>query len=306
MTLPQKQLNFNYFNEITSLNRAHPKVYSFKFEIEKSNVTREDIEKLYRSDYDESFEGKEVTEDEYWEHFYYDTPYEWNCGRLEVKPLADYLSGLIHRWFVSLLSEFSKYVEKIQIVGNEMGFKMLLPQGIVIRKPDIGLICENSTQMGNLDRNYKSTFDVCVEFLSDSTKKVAERDIYEKKVEYETGGVKEYYIIDREGRHTYFFRLENGVYKDIKPVDGVIKSKALKGFQFRIEHLYSMPDLHDLIDDPVYKNFVCLKYQEERAEKEKEKQRADINEYLLKEERKKLEILTLKLKELTHRRKNHE
>jgi len=72
----------------------------------------------------------------------------------------------------------------------------------------------------------------------------------------------------------------------------------LKGFQFRKEHLYTRPDLDDLMDDPVYQHYVKL--DKKRAVKEKkraddEKKRADKTESLLDDERKKSEIYRKKL-----------
>jgi len=64
----------------------------------------------------------------------------------------------------------------------------------------------------------------------------------------------------------------------LNPEDGVIQSKVLKGFQFRIEHLYTRPDLEYLIEDPVYRHYVKLDTKRVNGEK----MRADQNENILK------------------------
>jgi hypothetical protein len=37
---------------------------------------------------------------------------------------------------------------------------------------------------------------------------------------------------------------------------GVIRSRLLPGFQFRLADLYRLPELPELIEDPVYESFV--------------------------------------------------
>jgi len=87
----------------------------------------------------------------------------------------------------------------------------------------------------------------------------------------------------------------------LNPEDGVIQSKVLKGFQFRIEHLYTRPDLENLIEDPVYRHYVKLDTKRANGEKT----RADQNENILKlrkkrvkEKEKILELYRNKLLEL--------
>jgi len=155
---------------------------------------------------------------------------------------------------------------------------MPLNKGKQVRKPDIALICKNSQQIQGEDRRYHGIFDICIEFLSDSKASEVERDVVDKKKEYEEAGVKEYFIIDRKKVNTAFYRLENNAYKNIESPDGVIRSKVLEGFQFRIEHLYSQPNFKDLVDDPVYKDFVCLDYQEEKKRAKMAEKRAQMAE----------------------------
>ena len=67
-----------------------------------------------------------------------------------------------------------------------------------------------------------------------------------------------------------------GLYEEIKPIDGdIIVSQVLPGFQFRISDLYRQPPLSELVEDEVYQGYVMLKYQAEKAEKERERARAE-------------------------------
>jgi len=273
---------FEYFNKQGDYMSKSQKFFLYfdkdKRETKKPNkVTKEDIQRLLKSDYDETLEGKEVSKEDYWEYYYEDTPYEWKNGKIEVKPLCDYLSSLVSGWFYRLLVEYQESYN-FQIVKDEIGFEMCLQSGDRIRKPDLALIGPNSLQIQLEDIRYHGTCDVCIEFISDSTQSEVERDTKIKKEEYEEAGVKEYFIIDRKGEHTAFYRLEDKVYKNIGSADGIISSDVLKGFQFRIKDLYSQPDFKELVDDPVYRDFIYLDYQqsEERAQQaEKRTQQAE-------------------------------
>ncbi|RKZ69651.1 MAG: hypothetical protein DRQ99_00205, partial [Candidatus Parabeggiatoa sp. nov. 3] len=66
------------------------------------------------------------------------------------------------------------------------------------------------------------------------------------------------------------------VYVPIKPLKGgIIKSKMLPGFQFRISDLYHRPLLEEMITDPVYQQFVLPGYTKEKEARKKAEQRAE-------------------------------
>jgi len=218
---------------------------------------------------DESLDGMRVSEEDYWEKYYTDTPYEWNAGILEVKPMSDYRSNLLRIFFDGLIHEYRNLGIPFQMISFEIGFKMLLSKGKKIRKPDIGFVGPDSLQMEHDDRSYKGIFDLCVEFLSDSRPSEVKRDTEVKFKEYEEAGVKEFFILDRNETHTAFYRLnKNGIYEPIDTSDGVVRSDVLHQFQFRIDHLYTRPDLNELINDPVYQHYVKRDYQKEKKRAE--------------------------------------
>jgi len=220
-----------------------------------------------------------VSEAVYWEK-YYDHPdivYEWNNGVLEEKPVADHLNYSTYDWFVDLLREFSKTRPVGKTTGLEIGFRLELPYDTVIRRPDLGVVLDsNPVSLEPDDKTYSGIFDLCVESLSDSTQEDIERDTVDKKLEYALGGVKEYYILDARSKHTAFYRLNaRGVYVPIKPTkDGVIKSKALPGFQFRRADLYQKPSHEEMMKNVVYKGFVELARQAEIKVRQKAEAKA--------------------------------
>jgi hypothetical protein len=197
-----------------------------------------------------------VSETDYWCHYYADAdrPYEWNNGRLEEKPVSDQGTYLVYQWFVELLRHYLREHPVGQLAALEMGFRLALPDRTVIRRPDLGLVlAANPAPLLPLDRSYHGIFDLCVEALSDEDRASITRDLVTKKAEYAAAGVPEYYILHRTDGQLGFFSLNPaGRYQPIAPVDGVIQSRVLPGFQFRIDDLKRQPDPDRLLDDPVY------------------------------------------------------
>ena len=227
--------------------------------------------------------GKRVSEALYWDAYYEysDIGYEWNDGVLEEKPVSDYLGFLVYLWFVSLLEQFLTVHPIGKMVGLEFGFRLALPDKVAIRKPDLGVLsAQNPVDLDLYDRSFAGIFDLCIEVLSDSERSEIERDTRVKFMEYEQAGVREYYILDRKGTHTAFYRrTPDGRYAPIipenEPEPDLIRSDVLPGFQFRIDDLYRRPSLREMAEDPVYRGFVLPFYQESRQMADAEKARAD-------------------------------
>ena len=293
MPVAQRQYNFLLFNDIIRSNS--PIQYTKPIIPIKTDKYYQ-----YPLDVDDepTLDGLHVPEEVYWELYYEDTLYEWNNGILEVKPVSDYDGCLVERWINQLLNEYMAIENDVQAVSSEIGFRMSISSGIKIRKPDLALIGNNSLKINGPDCTYKGTFDLCIEFLSDSNKSEILRDTVQKKKEYEQAGVKEYFILDRKGEHTHFYRLTNGKFKPIKPVDGVIRSEVLNNFQFRIHHLYSRPELSELLDDPVYKGYVKVDFQKAVKRADEEKKRADEEKKRADEEKKRAERAENRILEL--------
>ena len=215
-----------------------------------------------------------VSEAEYWKVYYEhpDVQYEWNNGLLEEKPMPDFLSISLYRWFSRLLEEYLTVFPFGQIMILEMGFRLELgKKKVSIRKPDLAVILHsNPVEAKPLDRSFHGVCDLCIEFLSDSTPAEVERDTVHKKEEYAKAGVAEYYILDRLRNHTAFYSLnEQGVYERMEHKEsGVIHSRVLDRFAFRLEDLEKQVTFETLIEDPFYKPFLLKSFQQERQQKE--------------------------------------
>ena len=222
-----------------------------------------------------------VSEAEYWKTYYEhpDSQYEWNNGLLEEKPMPDFLSISLYQWFLRLLEEYLTVFPQGRIMALELGFRLELgKKKLSIRKPDLAVILHsNPVEAKLLDRSFDGVCDLCIEFLSDSTPSEVERDTVHKKEEYAKAGVAEYYILDRLRNHTAFYALnEQGVYERMKSKEpGVIHSRVLDRFAFRLQDLEKQVAFEKLIDDPLYQPFLLKSFQQERQEKENALQREE-------------------------------
>jgi hypothetical protein len=209
-----------------------------------------------------------VSEATYWRDYYpqSDIHYEWNNGHLEEKPVSDYETFLVYKWFMALLEHFLRTQPIAKLVGLEMGFRLPLPTGTVIRKPDLALVRnDNPRPLLPRDASYRGVFDLCVEALSDKERRGIERDTLTKKAEYAAGGVPEYYILHQAPEHqACYSRAATGLYLPIPPQDGVIHSQVLPGFRFRLADLCTQPSVEAMQDDPIYAEFVLPEWREAR------------------------------------------
>jgi len=246
-----------------------------------------------------SEDGLFVSEEVYWAQYYAhpDFSYEWNDGYLEEKPMTDYIKTATFHWFTKVLDSYLEVNPIAKLMTLEIGFRLALPHKTTIRKPDLSLVLHsNLIALGDTDRTYRGTFDLCVESLSDSSKKEIERDTKVKKGEYAGIGVREYYILDPSGVHqAFYYRNHQGIYQPIQAIDGVIRSTVLPGFQFRIADLSRRPPLISLVTDNVYRNFVHLDYQAEKARAEQERSRAEQEKARADRAERELQLLKQKL-----------
>jgi Uma2 family endonuclease len=241
-------------------------------------VTIKDINELTEDRISE--DGRHVSEQEYWEHYYehLDFTYEWNNGVLEEVPVSDFKNIKLYRWLMMILEHFLQTHKIGEIVFHEFGFRLALPEKVSIRIPDLAVVLkENYVILDNDDRSYKGVYDLCVELISDLTRKAITRDTEVKKMEYEAIGVKEYYILDAENRYMAFYRRnEEGFFEPIKLIaDDIVRSEVLKGFQFRISDLFRQPSIEELTDDELYNSFILPKHKMIKERLEKERQRAE-------------------------------
>lgn len=257
-----------------------------------------------------SEDGRYVTEEEYWEKYYEhpDFNYEWNNGILEEKPVSDFQNYKMYKWFRSILERYLAVNKTGEIVEQEFGFRLALPEKVSIRKPDLAVVVkENPEQLAEEDRSFKGTYDLCVELISDLSRKAISRDTVHKKTEYEDIGVREYFILDASSEHMAFYRRDKtGIFQHIRLIDkDIIRSEVLKGFQLRFSDLFRQPKIEELTEDEVYRDFIfpALNKAKQQAELEKQRaeqaqKRAELEKQRAEQAEKRAELLAEKLRSL--------
>ncbi|MDM8529335.1 Uma2 family endonuclease [Anaerolineales bacterium HSG24] len=235
----------------------------------------------------DSEDGKPVSEADYW-YDYYDHHYfryEWNDGFLEEKPPTNYDNDLTHTWLYGLIDEYLAITPIAIMIMLRIGFRLDLGDKINIRIPHIGMILNNNPiPIRGPDQAYKGIYDLCTECYASPIAPRNKQKIKEKLDDYAKAGVSECYILTDQIQHAAFYQLSQaGLYIPMPAPDGVIRSNVLPGFQFRIADLYSRPNLKELTEDHIYKNFVMLDYQQQR-------ERAEIAEIQTEQERERAEI----------------
>ncbi len=245
----------------------------------------------------------QVTEATYWEKYYNypDKVYEWHNGELEEKAVSEHITYLTHIWFAELLNHYLRVNPIAKPAGLEMGFRLVLPNETIIRKPDLGIVLnDNPVPLFPRDCSYDGIFDICIEAISESNKKELKRDTITKKAEYAKSGVKEYFILDGNRRYTNFYYLNaQGVYVPHTPLRGdVIESIVLPGFRFRIIDLYQQPSPEEMINDPVYQEFVLPGYTQAKQRADEAEQRADEAEQRANKAEQQAKQFAAKLREL--------
>jgi Uma2 family endonuclease len=106
------------------------------------------------------------------------------------------------------------------------------------REPDLIFV-----STANLDRA-KDTYldgpaDLVVEIISPES---VGRDRGEKFLEYEAGGVPDYWLIDPQRQWAEFYRLEEGRYRLLHAgTEGIVRPHTIPDFWLRVEWLWQQP-----------------------------------------------------------------
>ncbi len=169
---------------------------------------------------------------------YLDQYADKHCEYVEGFVIQMSPAGLEHNRLIYFLHHLLQAYLSRQRVGQVIGqpFVMKLPPFPNRRRePDVMVVLnEHSDRIEATQLN--GTADIVIEVVSLES---VGRDYGEKFVEYEQGGVREYWIIDPIRKQARFCRLtEMGIYQDAGVPEGIYSTPLLPDFQLEIELLW--------------------------------------------------------------------
>ena len=162
-----------------------------------------------------------------------DTLAEWVNGKIFMTSPASNEHQDIAAFLTALLRIF---VETHDLgVIRAAPFQMKMEHG---REPDLLFIA--SIHLSRLQRNYlDGPADLVVEIISPESTGC---DRGEKFIEYEAGGVPEYWLLDPQRRWAEFYQLQGERYHlTYAGETGEYRARALPGFWLRVEWLWQQP-----------------------------------------------------------------
>ncbi len=166
-----------------------------------------------------------------------DTWAEWVDGEVIILTPASLRHQEIKMFLAGIMSEFTRYHHLGRVI--DAPFVVRLPGNLKRgREPDIIVI--RTEQLPLLKETYfDGSPDVIVEIISPES---YARDRLTKYHEYETAGVKEYWLLDPDQHHNIFYRLgEDDSYHPVPYKEGIFYSEALPGFWLKPAWLWQKP-----------------------------------------------------------------
>lgn len=167
-----------------------------------------------------------------------DTKADYIDGEVVIMTPESTLNGRQETWFSNLLGLFATK-NNLGWVNSTGNVQVRLRQGLR-RNPDVIFIGKDRT--ATIRETYiDGAPDLIAEFVSPES---AIRDWHEKYIEYETAGVREYWIIDRQQQRIAVYSLgEDRRYHAIAPQEGKIHSAVVPGFWIKLEWLWQGPEV---------------------------------------------------------------
>jgi Uma2 family endonuclease len=176
---------------------------------------------------------------------------------LEIVPdgeKADLLDGVIYMaspdntdaanvnsWLGTLIFNFVEANDLGKVYFSRVAYRLGSKRG---PEPDIGFVpkWESIRRRGYID----GPPALAVEIVSADS---VGRDYVQKRAVYESGGVREYWIIDPDEKQATFLVLRGGRFVTIKPKNHIFSSEFLPGFRIDVRWLWKTPRprTHDVL-----------------------------------------------------------
>jgi Uma2 family endonuclease len=185
-------------------------------------------------------ETKQVTENITYEEFlqkYMDVHAEWIGGEVITLITASDKHQDIVRWLIAILSLFVETYDLGWL--RPAPFNMQLPHLDRGREPDIIFVTKERQHIVQTS-HLSEAADLVIEIASPES---VGRDRGEKFVEYEAGGVREYWLIDPDRQQAEFYQLDETGRYHLSTIDedGRFHSTILPNFWLQVDWLWQEP-----------------------------------------------------------------
>jgi len=182
--------------------------------------------------------ASKMTYEEFLQWLDEDTWAEWVDGEVYLMSPVSGAHQDVALFLLRLLSEFVE-TRDLGIVRYEP-FQMKTGDELPGRSPDILFVATEN--LHRLQETYlDGPADLVVEVVSEESRA---RDRGEKFVEYERGGVREYWLIDPARRQAEFYVLQDGAFQPASSDnEGIYRSTVLPGFWMRVDWLWQRPPI---------------------------------------------------------------
>lgn len=159
---------------------------------------------------------------------------EWEDGKVLIMAAASVAHQRIGSFLEKVIGLYVETKQLGEVFRSPIAVKINIFAG---REPDLFFIKKENLNI------VKPTFingspDLAIEIISPESIK---RDRETKFEEYESAGVKEYWLIDPDNQNCEFYELRNNKFQLISVMNsGVFYSKIIENFHFKVEHLWQM------------------------------------------------------------------
>lgn len=169
---------------------------------------------------------------------------EWVDGEVVPMMSVTYPHSATTNYINAMFTLFATHFGLGEVLGEP--FNMKTGPSLPGRSPDVMFV-----KSANRDRIQEKFLDgpadIVVEVLSTIS---AGRDRGDKYLEYETGGVPEYWLIDPVRQVAEFYLLgPTGRYELARTEDGVFRSTQMPGLAVRLEWLWERPSFLDIAEE---------------------------------------------------------
>lgn len=152
---------------------------------------------------------------------------EWVNGEVRYMSPVSFNHVGINRFVTNILATYCEETDQGVVVGPEFMIRMVGKRKKRRRVPDTLFVSKNRLHL--IQKNHlEGPPDLIIEIVSPDD---PSRDYREKYLDYQSAGVREYWIIDPLTRRVEAHALgSDGKYRRLVEVDGKIHSKVVKGF----------------------------------------------------------------------------